>query len=272
MAVITISRGTMSGGKKLASMLAERLGYECVSREVILKTASAYGIPGRDLSEAIQKGPSFFQKLTCEKERYLAYIQAILCEYADHDNLIYHGHAGHWLLQGVSHVLRVRIVASIAYRVRAAKEEFGFSEKEAMRYIKRVDRDRVKWTQFLYGQDWSSPALYDIVFNLERSDLAFVCGMVQHAVQQSAFQTTSSSAKAMHDLLTASRVRATLAGIPLIRLEPIQVRADGGSVVVRGRTRSQEMSDTIQRAAAEVPGVDHVESHLEVDYRSYRIE
>jgi cytidylate kinase len=32
-----------------------------------------------------------------------------------------------------------------------------------------MDRDRRKWTQFLYGLDWGQPSLYDLVINLERS-------------------------------------------------------------------------------------------------------
>ncbi len=272
MAIITISRGTMSGGKKLATMLAERLGYLCVSREIITKSADEYGVPEARLFEAIQKGPSVLQKLTFDRDRYLAYIQATLCEYASKDNLIYHGYGGHWLLEGVSHVLSIRIVANMPYRVQAAMEQFGLCKRDAVKYIKRVDRERVKWTKFLYARDWRSPALYDIVFNLERVDLEFVCQMVQHAVGQPPFQPTPESTKAMQDLLTASRVRAALANIPNIRLEQIDVKADAGAVALRGRLKLQAASDAILDAASQVPGVYSVDNRLEVDYRSHEIE
>jgi FixJ family two-component response regulator len=35
MPIITISRGTFSGGKELAECLARSLGYACISREVL---------------------------------------------------------------------------------------------------------------------------------------------------------------------------------------------------------------------------------------------
>ena len=44
MAIITISRGTKSGGEKLAKCLSERLGWPAISREVIVETASQYGV------------------------------------------------------------------------------------------------------------------------------------------------------------------------------------------------------------------------------------
>jgi cytidylate kinase len=262
----------MSGGRKLAEMLAENLGYRCISREVIIKTADAYGIAEGKLFEAIQKSPSIFQKFTLEREHYLAFIQATLCEYAKDDNLIYHGHAGHFLLQGIDHVLRVRIVLDMADRIKTAAEQFRFSDKDASKYIQRIDKERVKWTKFLYGKDWRSSELYDIVFNLGQMGHEFVCEMIRHAVAQPRFQATPDSRRAMSNLLIASRVRATLAGIPGMRLEYVDVQADGGKVVIRGRTKSQTLLEAMLDEAATVPGVEDVVVDVEVDYRDYKIE
>jgi cytidylate kinase len=262
----------MSGGKKLAELLAERLGYRCVSREIVIKAADDYGAPEDKLFEAVQKSLSIFQKLTFERERYLAYIQASLCEYAKDDNLIYHGHAGHFLLQGISHVLRIRLVAGMAYRIKAAMTQLQFSEKDAAKYIARVDKERAKWTDFLYGCDWRSPELYDLVFNLENTDLDFVCEIVAHAVKQPQFQVTSESATAMANLATASRVRAALARLPNVRLDLLTVEADGDTVVVGGRVTSQELRDSVLELALQVPGVSTAKNEVQVDYRRYGVE
>jgi cytidylate kinase len=262
----------MSGGKKLAESVAEHLGYRCISREIIIRAADEYGVPEGKLFEAIQKTPSIFQKLSFERDRYLAYIQASLCEYAKDDNLVYHGNAGHFLLEGISHVLRVRLVADMPYRIRAAMEQFNFSEKEALKYIERVDKGRVKWTNFLYGRDWRSPELYDMVLNLERTDLDFISEMVIHAVRQIQFQITPQSSKDMGDLLLASRVRVALAGIANLRLDRLAVKADADSVTIRGRVRSQELLDDVLATAGQTPGVETVNSELQVDYRSYGVE
>jgi len=68
MAIITISRGTMSGGEKLANMLCEELNYKCISREIIIKAADDYGVEEYKLFEAINKSPSIIHKLTFERE------------------------------------------------------------------------------------------------------------------------------------------------------------------------------------------------------------
>ena len=222
--------------------------------------------------ESIRKSPTILQKLTFERERYLAFIQASLCEYAKDDNMIYHGHAGHFLLKGIHHVLRLRIIADLKYRVKAAMEKHNLTEKDAEKYIEQVDKERIKWTKFLYGEDWTSPGLYDMVINLNNIDLDFVCEIIQYAIKQPQFKTTPESAKAMNDLLVSSRVKAALAQVSQIRLGYLDVKADNGNVVVIGRSRSQEITDSIKEIVGNVKGVKKVEIHVDVDYHSFSIE
>ncbi len=272
MAIITISRGTMSGGKKLAEMLCQRLGYRCISREIIIKASEKYGVPEYKLFTAIQKGPSLLQRLSYQRERYLAYIQEILCELVKDDNVVYHGHAGHFLLQDISHVLKIRIVADMQYRIRATMEQRNLSEKEAVKYIEEVDRQRMRWTKFLYGVDWRSPELYDIVFNLKHADLNFVCDIVECAVQSPCFRTTPESQKAMNDLVIASRVKAALAGLPNIRLEYLIVKADDGTVTITGKVKSKEVAEVIVQTASAVEGVTEVINQTKIDFRYQGID
>ena len=49
-------------------------------------------------------------------ERYLAYITSAFLEKVHEDNVIYHGLAGQFFLRGVSHVLKVRILADMEDR------------------------------------------------------------------------------------------------------------------------------------------------------------
>ncbi len=80
---------------------------------------------------------------------------------------MYHGNAGHLLLKGGPHVLRVRIIAPMEFRLKMAQDRLKLSRAEALDYIARMDQDRRKWAQYLYGVDWGDPANYDIVLNLE---------------------------------------------------------------------------------------------------------
>ena len=109
MSIITISRGTFSGGEALAERVAERLGYQCLSREMNLEAAAKeYGGPEARLTAAMDKRPSFWQRAASQSNNSLTFVRAVLCEQAKGGRIVYHGHLGHLLLPGISHVLTER--------------------------------------------------------------------------------------------------------------------------------------------------------------------
>ncbi|MGC9027548.1 MAG: cytidylate kinase family protein, partial [bacterium] len=54
MAIITISRGTFSGGQMLAECLAKKLGYKSISREILIEVAEKYGISENNLTRKMR--------------------------------------------------------------------------------------------------------------------------------------------------------------------------------------------------------------------------
>jgi cytidylate kinase len=158
----------LSGGQRLANCLAHNLSYRLISWEVPAEAAHRYGVHEEDLARGLEQPPSFGDRFRIERQIYLTVIRAALCQLVGEDNVVYHGHAGHLLLQGVDHVLRVRVIAPLTYRVKAAIAAQGLDEKGAEAYIQRKGQERVSWTRFLYGMEWRDPSLYDLVMNLER--------------------------------------------------------------------------------------------------------
>ena len=55
MAIITISRGTMSGGESLAKCLSERLGIPAVSQEILQEASNRFGISQSLLLQQLEK-------------------------------------------------------------------------------------------------------------------------------------------------------------------------------------------------------------------------
>ncbi len=258
MAIITISRGTYSYGRALAGCVAERLGYECLSREVILDAAAGYGIPAEKLTSAMEKPPTLWQQLTGERIDYLHYVRAALCERAKDGNLVYHGHAGHLLLAGVSHVIRVRVTADMEHRVQAAMRDQGLGRKEAIEYIRRVDRERVLWTRFLYKVDWHDATLYDIVLNLGRMSVSNACEILVRMTELDDFKPTPQSMQVVDDLAVSSRVWAALSKDVRTTAADLKVTAAEGVVTITGTTRSWAVVEAIPEVALAVHGVKDV--------------
>lgn len=261
MPIVTISRGSASGGLFLAEELAKRLNFEVVSREEIIQRAAGFGVPEAKLEEALLEPPSFWDRFKHDRRRYLIFLQEALCERAQKDNLIYHGNAGHLLLRGVSHVVRIRLIAPESFRIRMLVERERMSPEGAAAYIKKIDTKRSAWNQLLYGVDWLDPKLYDLVINLETMNIEGCAEVAAAAVTRKEFMATGESRKAMDDLFLETKVKAALAADPATASAEVEVEADSvsGAVSLRGRVRPASMIDAIIDITRNVPGVRRVD-------------
>jgi cytidylate kinase len=212
MAIITISRGTFSGGEKLAECLSKKLGYRSISREVIINASSEYGVPEEKLLKAIEQKPSIKERIGIDLDRlhYLSFVQAALCEEAKDDNIIYHGYGGHLLLKGIAHLIKVKVVADMEQRIMFAMERLKFTREEAIAYIHNMDDQRRKWTKFLYNVDWDDPAQYDVVIDLKNMTIPAACEVICTMTKYPKFQITKESKQAMENLLSVCREKHQL--------------------------------------------------------------
>ena len=102
MSIITITRGSYSHGKELAETLAEKLGYECFSRENLREDASEqFNLPEIKLFRAIENPPSLLDRITGGKEKYIAYLRSAFLKHVQKDDIIYHGFVGQFFLKDV---------------------------------------------------------------------------------------------------------------------------------------------------------------------------
>jgi cytidylate kinase len=263
MSIITISRGTASGGQALAERVAAKLGWPCLSNEVIVEAAKRYNVPEPELVKAFEKAPTFWEKLTASRRMYLTFVQAAMCEYAEQGNLVYHGHAGHQLLPGISHVLKVRLVAPLEYRIRAVMERNPrLDRKGAMRYINQVDEERTSRMRYLFDVDWRDPYQYDLVLSLDKLTVDTACGLVIQAVQQEQFQPTEASRRTLQNMALSSRIRAALDAHPHSSSYDIGVDVEEGVVTLSGILPSDDAIQHVVNTAEQASGVTRVLNQL----------
>jgi cytidylate kinase len=256
MSVITISRGSFSGGKTLAECLAQKLGYRCIGRETIVERAAASGVSHEELLAALLKPPGFLERFKHKRYQYLTLFQAALAEEVRNGNVVYHGNAGHLMLKGAAAVLRIRIIAPLDMRLAMVQERLKLTGNEAFDYIQKMDEGRKKWTQFLYGVDWEDPALYDLVVNLEQMDIEEACEVINALTRtRRCFQLSAECQAELEDLAVASRVRASLAMDPITSHLEVEASASGGHVSIRGKVTETGELDEVRRVAMAVSGV-----------------
>ncbi len=258
MAIISISRGTLSGGRLLAEKLGARLSYRTLSREVLVEAAREYGVSEERLLHAMQSPPSLWDRFRHQAENYILAVQAILVEKVQAGDVIYHGLAGQFLLRGLPCVIRLRLIAPVAYRVRAAMAERGLGREEAERYIETVDTQRQRWVRQMYQADWEDPALYDLVINLEGLELEAAVALVADLAGRREYAPDAERQREIDDFVIAAKARATLAFRSGLLEQVFTVSAREGAVHVGGGAHVQRHRDLIARLVGAIAGVTRV--------------
>jgi cytidylate kinase len=260
MSIITISRGSYSHGKEVAEKVARALGYECISREVLLEASEQFDIPEIKLQRAIHDAPSILERFTYGKERYVSYLRAALLKHLQKDHVVYHGLAGHYFLQGIPHVLKVRIIADLEDRIQEETRREQISAEEARRILKKDDDERRRWGLHLFGIDTWDPQLYDLVIHIKALTVEDAVNLILCAAKLPRFQTTPESQAVLDDLALAAQVQAAL----VEEFPTAQVTSQGGDVFVAIKgslTDQEEVTGHIRRIASKVAGFE-VKVHL----------
>ncbi len=257
MSIITISRGSFSHGKEVAERVARELNYECISREVLLAASEQFNIPEIALLRAIKNPPSFIGRFTHGKEKYVSEIRSVLLEYAARDNVVYHGFAGHFLLEGIPNVLKVRICADREERVRILMGSENVPREQALKMLEDIDNGRKKWAIHFYGKDPWDLNLYDLGLVISTLSMADAVNNILFTVRLPAFQTTPESRKIVENLALAARVKAKVMNY----FPDADVSVEDHTIIVhikRSLMQEEALTEDLRAIVMEMPGVEDV--------------
>ncbi|MBF0565111.1 MAG: cytidylate kinase-like family protein [Nitrospirae bacterium] len=259
MSVITISRAPYSMGKIIAEGVSGQLGYKCVGNEIFAMASKEFGIPETQLHRAIAHAPSFWGMLFVRRLKHISYLQAALVKFFLNDNIVYYGPAGHLLIQGVSHILKVCIQANIDDRVHLKAKTEDISKKEALRKLLKEDLDRKKWSRFIYKIEDSEKSLYDLVIDTGRTSIEDVVKNISSEALLNRYWRTTYSVNCLKNIALAYSVKASLLDVD----RDVNVRASIGNVFIHTRALQREREKRIAVVKKATQGIEGIEN-LEV--------
>lgn len=281
MAVITISRGCYSHGKEIAEGVARRLGYACISQEILLEAAQTFNLPEAKLFSSLHDAPGLIERITHVRQRVIDGIQAALLAHVAEDNVVYHGFAGQILLEGVEHVLKVRVIADQKARIKLMQERQGVSREEALTRIDHEDQERAEWYRSIYRVDMNDPQLYDLILHIDRLTIDDACDMLCGLAISPRFQATPQSAVALADLALKNRVKVALAGVCKAEVRcrdgVVHLRVQGQKLVpgamaspsLQRQVQGQIQDDLYQKIlgiVSDLPGVKDIDCVIDAPY------
>jgi cytidylate kinase len=239
MAIITMTRGSLSATARVVEKLSERLGYRALSREEAISYAEKHGIEEFRLGSPNcmeNQPPKLWDRHAAQRHHYLVILKAALMDFVVEGNLIYHGNLGQYILSDVPKLLRIRVDADFDSRVRFLMEERGLTRSEAEAHIADIDTRRTRWVKFLYGLDFTDSANYDLILNMAKLSPDMMADVIADLITRGNLTVNDKDRHRLRDLHLESIVQAHLVRSPRTRGMQLEVSADSetGEVIISG--------------------------------------
>src|SRR2546428_10374721 len=144
-------------------VLGQRLGFRYVNQELLLDAARRYGLAEEKLSHLDESKPTLFERFDTETRHHITVLQTTLLEFAELDNAVLMRGGGQWLLRGVPHAVRVRIIAPFEHRVKQwikrTAEMTGETpnQRAAAELVRRGDPENAGRVRDLSDADMADP-------------------------------------------------------------------------------------------------------------------
>jgi len=250
MAILTICRESGAGGEEIGKAVAEKLGYEYVTREAIFKEIGEHGEQwvkwGREMDD---HKPSLWERFDLSFAGFVALKESIMLNHATKNNVILMGRGGNWMLSEFPHALRIRVMAPVETRVERIVKREGIDTETAREMIVEGDAERAAYLKAIYHKDWTKPKFYDIVFDTAKLSNDEVVRMIIDELEAKDKKFTPKVDEKLRQLALASRVKADIITGLNSFVPTLEVQHDGKQIVLKGTIHTAEEKNKILEIA-----------------------
>ena len=116
------------------------------------------------------------------KDHYLKALRSIVRRIAAKGNAVIHGHGAHMLVPEAARSVSVFVAASKQWRLASLARDEGLTGDEAVKALKRADRDTLSACRYLFDADFENSGLYDLSINPERVPITMAAQTVAGAL------------------------------------------------------------------------------------------
>lgn len=195
--VITISRQYGSGGYAVGELIAKKLGIPFFDRKLIELTAIASGFTPEYVEEHEQKLPNaLLYRLYTQNYAYvnevippndlLFMIQTkVIRNITASEPCVIVGRAADYILKGHQKSFNVFVHAEKEFRKERVIHDYLVQPHEAERVMERKDRERMNYSKYYTGRNWSDLNVYDLTVETSRFGIDATADMIIDAAKRS---------------------------------------------------------------------------------------
>lgn len=191
---VAIERQYCSGGREIAKLAAEKLGFACYDKELAMLTAEKLGIEPQEIEkyeETLQSpflSPVSF-KTGIDRKKNMSEVvfeaQAeIITKLAKQAPCIIVGRCADYILRNNVPTLSVFVYANPDSRLQHAMECHDIPYENALSAIRKMDRKRAEYYKLNTRKDWDSMFGYDLCLNSGRLGLENAASLIADYVQR----------------------------------------------------------------------------------------
>lgn len=265
MAIITISREMGSGGQIVARNLADTLGYTLIDGEAILKVAAHHGLTADAVEKADEKPPAFVESLDTSLEIDLHRIEQIVLEYALKGDVIIYGRGGQDLLEDISSVFRVRIIAPFDTRVERWAEREWLDPDLSRILVRKSDQQRAGFIKYYFDRDWNDPYFYDLTINTaklsEEKTVELIC---QGITEANLAENREGCKSKLADLIQCKKIEIEVMRSEHVDGYHLQISVNSGTITLNGHVHSDEEREAIHTIITDLATDAKIDDQLKV--------
>lgn len=197
--VITISRETGCGALPLAHALAQRLNrlnhlnhWRVLSKEILRESARELNLDPERISKTLKQSDrytfeeilkAFGDKEYKSEKKIKKTVVEVIHSFAADGFCIIVGRAGNLIASDIKNALHVRLTAPLEYRVKTIMHNNNLPREEAIRFIRRVDEERMTFRKEVAG-DSSKLEMFDITINRNEFTTEDIVDLIELAVER----------------------------------------------------------------------------------------
>lgn len=202
MAVITISKEFVTESEKIASLAAQRLGYEYIGKNLIAEIAKELHISESE-AEIFRKTSQsrilrFVDRYTCsivqkvvdrehgclDDKNYYETTKNLVEKSYDAGDVIILGWGGQCILRNKPNTLHVRLTKDAETKINEIMQNRNLGHKAAKDLIEREEGDLRAYIKQYFNEDWNDARLYDLIIDLGKNTVEQavdkICDNVKH--------------------------------------------------------------------------------------------
>ena len=170
--VICFSRKIGGGALEIADILAEKINFRVIDREILEHMAEQADLAKETIAFFDERYPGKMSELlamlTTEKSfiksDYARQLAKSAIALADLESTIFVGRGLHLILPR-KRVLAVRCICSQEFRVKRLADQLGIEEKRAEERLRDIDKEQRDFFKRVYQKKDASPYEFDLVIN-----------------------------------------------------------------------------------------------------------